>query len=371
MQINTTRLRRVVNDIEFEGTLDFDALCEAVATSEWGQMFRLSRLSVAALIRKHKIQTKAYQPEVIGLHNLTERLFTSVKQPLCICYGMGVDSTAMLIYLARQYHASSNKNPSFRPEMITFADTGNEKEETYAYELIIQKYLKKVGFPPIVTVRYQPSEERVKHGMYFTLEQNCLANSMLPSLAYGHKGCSLKWKKGPQEKYRGQDAECRAAWAAGLHVHVAIGYDAGPKDARRADIQDDPKYHYIYPLIELGWTRERCIEEIKKEGLPVPPKSACWFCPSTRPSELIEFSETEHGRNYLRGIVRMEQNAAPYLEKIEGLWRNGTKGTRGGEARPGRMTDFILQNELLGDKPGLLPIIKQFSFEGCETCSGC
>lgn len=41
-----------------------------------------------------------------------------------------------------------------------------------------------------------------------------------------------------------------------------------------------------YPLITpLRLVRANCAALIKRAGLPVPPKSACWFCPFHRPSE--------------------------------------------------------------------------------------
>lgn len=52
-------------------------------------------------------------------------------------------------------------------------------------------------------------------------------------------------------------------------------------------MRNDNPEQYIkreYPLIELRLSRNRCIEIIQHAGLPVPPKSSCWFCPfgSTR-----------------------------------------------------------------------------------------
>lgn len=76
----------------------------------------------------------------------------------------------------------------------------------------------------------------------------------------------------------------------------------------------------------------------------MPPKSACTFCPASRPDELRRLKA-----RYLIEIVIMEARAGPRLRTIEGLWRNGCKGTRGGEERPGRMTDFIRQERLLPD----------------------
>jgi hypothetical protein len=210
---------------------------------------------------------------------------------------------------------------------------------------------------------------------------------MLPSWAYRIKACSPKWKLGPQNKYRESQDCVIDSLDNGLPVVVAIGYDAGPKDSkRRTGIEPEPNYEYIYPLVELGWDRDRCIEEIRKECLPgfetdrggrwvkkggVPVKSACWFCPSTKPDELEDFSETQHGRNYLRAIIRMEANAAPNLDKIEGLWGNGVKGTRNGRPKPGRMTDYILDKGLLGNKRVALPVIQEnYEFDGPEECSG-
>lgn len=39
-----------------------------------------------------------------------------------------------------------------------------------------------------------------------------------------------------------------------------------------------------YPLIDLRLTRDACAALIAREGLPVPPKSSCYFCPFHRPS---------------------------------------------------------------------------------------
>lgn len=105
---------------------------------------------------------------------------------------------------------------------------------------------------------------------------------------------------------------------------------------------EDPLYEYWYPLQEWGWDRERCIKEIEKEGLEVPVKSSCFFCPASKTHELREMPE-----KYLRMIVLMEARAEPRLNKIHGLWSTGCKGTRGGEKKPGSMTAFIRDENLL------------------------
>lgn len=77
-----------------------------------------------------------------------------------------------------------------RPDLILFADTGGEKPDTYAYLPVFQEFLARVGFPAVTTVRYQP-----RRAVYDTLESQCLHTGTLPSLAYGGKSCSLKYKR--------------------------------------------------------------------------------------------------------------------------------------------------------------------------------
>jgi hypothetical protein len=255
--------------------------------------------------------------------------------PLVVSYGAGVDSTAMLVEFVRRH---------IRPDYILFADTGGEKPATLAFLPLMDAYLTAAGFPPITTVRYVPRDYK-QWPPYHTLEQNCLTNGTLPSLAFGFRSCSQKWKIVPQRRYLQQQEWVQAHWRRGGRVIQCIGFDAGPPDLRRfahrGDVMDR-YYHYWYPLIDWGWDRARCMEEIARAGLPVPPKSSCFFCPAMKPAEVRQLPPAQ-----LRRIVLLEARAAPRLRTIAGLWRNGTRGTRGAEPRPGSITAFIRQERLL------------------------
>lgn len=282
-----------------------------------------------------------------------------VTLPKVVSYGMGVDSTAVLVLLRRS---------GIRPDLILFADTGGERPTTYAYLAIITEYLKAVGFPPVTVVKYRP-----KRAEYDTLEANCLAKGMLPSIAYGgHKhGCSLKFKVEVMNRYVANWAVAREAWRSGRRVVRIIGYDDSDADTKRRvrfeekDLQaatqraekaskvapsakrrgwmppQHERYTYLYPLQTVHWDREKCITEIEREGLLPPPKSACFFCPSTRPHEIIElvvdFPELAWR------VIELEQRAAGKLDVIDGLWGTGSKGVKTGIAKPGSMTEFITQ----------------------------
>lgn len=48
-----------------------------------------------------------------------------------------------------------------------------------------------------------------------------------------------------------------------------------------------------YPLLDLRMNRRDCVKVIQDAGLPVPPKSSCWFCPFHRPSEWQDMKRTK------------------------------------------------------------------------------
>jgi hypothetical protein len=259
----------------------------------------------------------------------------TAKSPLIVSYGLGVDSTALLVGLRER---------DIVPDAITFADVGDEKKETYNFLPIINQWLQRVGFPQVTVVRYQP--KTTKHlPAYSTLGESCLTNATLPSLAYGYGSCSMKWKIAPQHKWTQSWKPALEAWNADLKVQKMIGYDASPKDRKRYNLAnqiESPFYNHTYPLIDWDWNRDECKNQIRKAGLPVPPKSACVFCPSTKGHELHT-----HRKEYLRLIVAIEARAKPFLTNIQGLWRNGSKGIRTGKPVPATMTEYIRSENLL------------------------
>lgn len=225
--------------------------------------------------------------------------------PLIVCYGGGVDSTAMLCRMVRE---------GIRPDAITTADTGGEKPETYEYISMFSDWLVSQGFPAVTLVKYQTSR-----APYSDLEGNNTSNETLPSLAFGMKSCSIKWKAQPQDYAikgcKGGPNKCDPhplwieAQARGVKPCKLIGYDAGPADLRRSKrLKDsDADFQYRYPLQDWNMDRGACIAEIVRAGLPVPMKSACWFCPASQKWELYWLAG-EHPQLFERALA-MEHKA--------------------------------------------------------------
>lgn len=223
---------------------------------------------------------------------------------LSVSYGAGVNSVAMLC---------GYKERGIRPTVILHADPGAEKPETYAHMELVQAWLRSIGWPPIISVSVGDNPTAVAK----TLEASCLKNETLPSIAYGFKTCSQRWKADPQRKFFNNWAEGLEVIAAGGKIIQAIGYDAGEK---HRTLIPDAKTTFVFPLREWGWGREECIAAIQRAGLPVPMKSSCFFCPSSKKAEIL-WLRRNHPDLFERAVA-IERNAAKKNTSVKGLGRD-------------------------------------------------
>lgn len=227
---------------------------------------------------------------------------------LAVCFGAGVDSTAMLVAL---------KLAGLRPDIITFADLVAEKPLTLFHLDRMNSVLAEWSWPPIVVCR----KNTLPDTEYSDLYGNCISNETLPSLAFGMKSCSIKWKQKPQDQaIKGSRSGPNAAaphpiWIEaqrrGERIVKLIGYDCGPADLRRSRNlpEADADFDYAYPLQILGWTRAGCVQIITEVlgADMVPIKSACFFCPASKVWEL--FWLAGHCPDLLERALILERNA--------------------------------------------------------------
>ena len=122
------------------------------------------------------------------------------------------------------------------------------------------------------------------------------------------------------------------------HVSKSIGVDAsedhrltwarGPRGpAKRQSREawlDQHFFLYWYPLMEWGYDRERCKQIIADAGLPVPAKSACFFCPASKKHEIVWLQE--HHPELVERALAIERNAQAKLTSVKGLGRSFSWG---------------------------------------------
>jgi 3'-phosphoadenosine 5'-phosphosulfate sulfotransferase (PAPS reductase)/FAD synthetase len=233
------------------------------------------------------------------------------RLPVVVAYGAGLNSTAMLIGCVYQGQPV---------DKIIFADTGGERPTTYAYVEKMSSWLEERGYPEVEVVRYKNGD-----GEVVSLEERCLEQDMLPSLAYGfqRKACSQKFKVTPQRKHVRSWEPAQRTWDQDERLIKLIGYDVGETHRYSEAYDDNGKYIFEYPLVDWRWDRDDCERVIVHAGLCVPPKSSCFFCPSMRPEEIEQLKE-RWPELYERAI-ELEKNGQKTLQEdssIEGLGGN-------------------------------------------------
>lgn len=237
---------------------------------------------------------------------------TQITAPLIVSYGGGINSTAMLVGMVER---------GIRPDAILFADTGGEHPRTYEFVKAVDAYCVANGLPSITVVQYQA--KRKGSVVWTSLEQECLEQGNLPSLAYGFHKCAAKWKARPQFEWLAAWELGQATVAAGQLVCMAIGFHSDEARRRKDHIQN-PGTVKVYPLIEWGWRQVDCVAAIARAGLPTPAKSACFFCPATTKHQVRRLAKEEP--NLFARAVAIEQaaQAAGKLQTVVGLGRNWT-----------------------------------------------
>jgi len=172
-----------------------------------------------------------------------------------LSFGAGVNSTAIIaLGLLKEIPM---------PDYIVFSDTGAEWPHTYKY----MDYLEKQG----IKIIYM--EGGTKN---MTLIEWCQMKNFIPSRM--NRWCTDYWKITPIHKfYKSFNEDCK----------MMIGIDAG--EAHRArSVRHKGR---IFPLIDLGITRNECKKIIKKAGLGIPQKSGCYICPNQKKRQWIELKK--------------------------------------------------------------------------------
>jgi len=190
----------------------------------------------------------------------------------CISFGGGVNSVALTVLLV---------NEGWRGPIV-MAATGAEWPEAAAY---VERFERDWLRPRGLHVEHLGAEWR---GNSFDngLAAYCEAHASIPGSF--KRWCTSEYKWRPINR-----------WVDVHNItvqHLGIAADESQRcpDASR-------------PLCERGITRAGCIEIIRREGLDVPRKSACWCCPFQTRAEWRELWE-RHPDLYERA-ARLEERA--------------------------------------------------------------
>jgi len=203
--------------------------------------------------------------------------------PVVLSYGLGVDSTALLLRWLRE---PDSRDFDLSELLVITAMTGDEWPRTG--ELVERHVLPRLaaaGVRYVQVARRSASQRdgiailddsrtprRVHLAGAYRLSQELLEAGTVPQ-AGGNRLCSAKSKGFPLDTFL--DGHVSGAF------RQAVGFAAGEEArARRDATYDRPGRRGVYPLIEWGWDRDACLAYIQQAtGVEDWPKSACWMCP--------------------------------------------------------------------------------------------
>ena len=178
--------------------------------------------------------------------------------------GGGVQSTACLVL------AAQGRIPY---RTFIFANVGNKAEDPHTI-----RYVDEVLRPYAVAhnIRWVDIQRRRRDGaavdLYEDLQRPVRAINIPVRMANGAPGrrnCTTEFKIKPIARWIKRNA-------AGCILGKGISTD---EPHRATPSRESDCYSSAYPLIDLGISRDGCLQLVADAGLPQPPKSSCWFCP--------------------------------------------------------------------------------------------
>jgi len=190
-----------------------------------------------------------------------------------VSYGGGTQSTALLVLAAQR---------EIDFPVFLFANVGDDSEDPATLAYLAQHA---VPFAAAHGIDLHVLDKVKRDGTIETLWGRLMKDGSrslpipvrMSNGAPGKRSCTTDFKIRVIRKWLKQHGATTRDKAT-----VAIGFSADEMErvgARRPhDVEE-----IVYPLLDLGLRREACQRIIERAGLPLPPKSACFFCPFHRP----------------------------------------------------------------------------------------
>lgn len=190
---------------------------------------------------------------------------SSIPEPAAkiLSYGGGVQPFALAILAA---HGAIDY------DTLVFANVGNDSEHPDSLRHIheIQKpYIETAG---LHFVELQPTKRTLLQHIQQS-QRTIPIPVVLPNTAHGRRTCTVGYKIKVVDRYIRKILNQKT-----YTVGLGISMDEFQR-ARSANDDRMPHRTRDYPLLNLRLSRDDCKQIILNEGLSIPPKSACWFCP--------------------------------------------------------------------------------------------
>jgi hypothetical protein len=210
-------------------------------------------------------------------------------------------------------------------EAAVFADTGDEPDEVYRH----LEWMKSLGGPRIDVVRQAETSlgDSLIHGINSTGGRFASIPAFIDSGSsgggIGRRQCTKEWKLTPIERWIKRvvlGLAPRKHVPKSQHVIQLIGIslDESARAIRVMRNNTDRWCSVEFPLIQRKWTRSDCLNWMKENGYPTPPRSACVFCPYKTDSEWLRL-KTKHPKEWARAVEIDHAIRTPTSRQAKGM----------------------------------------------------
>ncbi|MGA0895464.1 MAG: phosphoadenosine phosphosulfate reductase [Ilumatobacteraceae bacterium] len=201
-----------------------------------------------------------------------------------ISYGGGVQSTALCV-LATQGKLG-------RVDAALFANVGDDSEHPATLEFVRNTMIpwaaeRGLSIHELARVKRDGSTETLWGRLMKPDSRSLPIPVRMSNGAPGNRQCTSDFKIKVVAKWLKANG---ASGADPADVMIGISTD---EIQRVGNKRVEPYERPMYPLIDLGLSRTDCAAIIARAGLPVPPKSSCFFCPFHRPQTWAEMRRDE------------------------------------------------------------------------------
>ena len=184
-----------------------------------------------------------------------------ISGKVILSYGGGVNTFALLL---------KRQEWGIKLNHVVFADTGNEKPQTY-------EHMRRYQIPEIE--RQGLKLTVVRHPKWNSLLEYTLAKRKMPFRKTNMaRYCTGMFKLDPIIRF---ETSIRQGKEPFVNI-IGIAYD---EIHRMSTVGRRKWITNAHPLIDHHITRQDCKGIIQNAGYPIPPKSGCDFCPFQRKSE--------------------------------------------------------------------------------------
>ena len=220
-----------------------------------------------------------------------------------VAYGGGVNTVALLVLAAQG---------EIDYQTFVFSNVGDDSESPGTLDYtrdIAAPYAREHGLELIETWRV--TRDGTRETIYERINRADTKSIVIPFRGSNGaplaRDCTADFKVavvGKWLKNHGASPRNKATVAMGIAT----------EEVHRANPDKAAPYEILtYPLLERRMRRDDCMQVIREAGLPVPPKSACWFCPFTKPRQWADMQRRNprqfHRAAELEQMINERQSA--------------------------------------------------------------